>query len=252
IRDMPIWYHREADPGIQSKSMNHMHTSKCLHENHKVIKVRDAENLARCQNVNVHRARSNCACANCTDARHRGCSNPHECYKKALQLLKKLSESGKPDEDGSILFDKSITTTGTLADIFRIFTEGEVTNKLPDLRLDDMYATEEFAATDGSCFNNGQADAAAGAGVFFEEDDLRNKAICLPETMEQPNQKAEVVAVKQCVQAADEDKDLKIESDSKHAINTATMHRKKWEDHSYIGVVNKNLHKATIATLPHC
>jgi hypothetical protein len=53
--------------------------------------------------------------------------------------------------------------------------------------LDDTCAAEEIVATDGSCFNNGQDDAAAGAGVFYEQGDDRNEAIRLPEVLEQSN-----------------------------------------------------------------
>ncbi|KAJ7133770.1 ribonuclease H-like domain-containing protein [Mycena crocata] len=108
---------------------------------------------------------------------------------------------------------------------------------------------EEIIATDGSCFNNGQDNAIAGAGIFFEEDDPRNRVIRLPEEIEQSNQTAEVVAVKEAVQDFDDDTDLKIESDSKHAINAVTKNMKKWEDRGYIGVANKELHQAAVATL---
>jgi ribonuclease HI len=160
-----------------------------------------------------------------------------------------VQESMEEDEDGWITFDKSVTTTGTLAEIFRIFTEGEVLNTPPDLRPDDTFALQEIVATDGSCFNNGHDDAVAGAGIYFVEDDPRNQAIRLPPTLEQSNQTAEMTAVKEVVRTLDEDTDVKIESDSKYVINALTKNKKKWEDQGYIGIANKALNQATVATL---
>jgi ribonuclease HI len=115
--------------------------------------------------------------------------------------------------------------------VSRIFTEGTTTNDVPDMRLDHTFATEEYVATDGSCFNNGQDNAIAGAGIFYEDDDERNEAIRLPKTLEQSNQTAEMVAVKEAARNAG-DVHLRLESDSRYALNAVTKNRKKWEDQS--------------------
>ncbi|KAJ7846739.1 ribonuclease H-like domain-containing protein [Mycena olivaceomarginata] len=120
------------------------------------------------------------------------------------------------------------------------------------MRLDDTFAAEEIVATDGSCFNNGQDDAAAGAGVFYKEGDDRNEAIRLPEVLEQSNQTAEIVAMKEAVQKAGDVHLKKIENDSEYALDAVSKNRKnrkKWEDQRYIGVSNKKLNKATVAAL---
>jgi ribonuclease HI len=116
------------------------------------------------------------------------------------------------------------------------------------MRLDDTFAAKEIVATDGSCFYNGQDDATAGAGVFYEEGDDRNEAIRLSEVLEQSNQTTEMVAMKEAVQKAG-DVHLQSESDSKYALDAVTKNRKKWEDQGYIGVSNKKLNKATVAAL---
>ncbi|KAJ7328386.1 hypothetical protein DFH08DRAFT_709582 [Mycena albidolilacea] len=58
-----------------------------------------------------------------------------------------------------------------------------------------------------------------------------------------------MVALKEAVRNADENADIKIESDSKYVINALTKNRKKREDQGYIGVANKDLDKATVAGL---
>ncbi|KAJ7857961.1 hypothetical protein B0H14DRAFT_3085152 [Mycena olivaceomarginata] len=57
-----------------------------------------------------------------------------------------------------------------------------------------------------------------------------------------------MVAVKEAVQKAG-DVRLKIESDSKYALDAVTKNRKKWEDQGYIEVPNKKLNEATVAAL---
>ncbi|KAJ7615151.1 hypothetical protein DFH06DRAFT_925286, partial [Mycena polygramma] len=90
-----------------------------------------------------HRNRYNCSCNECTTTRTEcpECPNPHKCYVKARALLNSLEDKWNPllvqpedYEDGpqdppqlsgsEVLFNPKITTKGTLANAFRIFTEG--------------------------------------------------------------------------------------------------------------------------------
>jgi hypothetical protein len=108
---------------------------------HKVFKVGQAEQMTRCLNVHAHQPTTESNCDNCEDFReNHGCSDPHACYQRARELLDELPfkwdprraqpkdyevrEDSDVDDDGWIIFDKSVTITGTLAEIFRIFTEG--------------------------------------------------------------------------------------------------------------------------------
>ncbi|KAJ7628043.1 hypothetical protein DFH06DRAFT_1006518 [Mycena polygramma] len=58
-----------------------------------------------------------------------------------------------------------------------------------------------------------------------------------------------MVAVTQLVEYAPLRRHLRIESDSKYAINSATKFLTKWEDQGYIGIENKQLAQAQVATL---
>ncbi|KAJ7183870.1 hypothetical protein C8R46DRAFT_885043, partial [Mycena filopes] len=104
--------------------------------------------MARCCTVFAHQPTADCGCDNCEDFREDvGCKNPHACYTKARELLNKLPFKWDPrreqpedyeipaeqeDDDGWITFDGSVTTSGSLKEIFRIFTDGAVTNTPPD------------------------------------------------------------------------------------------------------------------------
>ncbi|KAF8178319.1 hypothetical protein K438DRAFT_1470821, partial [Mycena galopus ATCC 62051] len=207
LRQMPIFFHREADAGI--RRLNNSKPSICLRDKHMVRLVGDAEKIALGRRVRAHQNSAECNCDNCQRCKEElGCADPNECYKKAEQLLDKLPYKWDPRKDQPedyeyepedpenewVVFDRNITVTGPLANIFRIFTEGDVSNEVADMRLEDGFAEGVTIATDGSCFENGQDNACAGAGIFYAEEDGRNRAIKLPHEMEQSNQTAEMVA----------------------------------------------------------
>ncbi|KAJ9052296.1 hypothetical protein DSO57_1035695 [Entomophthora muscae] len=100
--------------------------------------------------------------------------------------------------------------------------------------------------TDGCCFNNGQAGAAAGIGVYFGPGDNRN--ISQPLSGRQTNQRAEIAAVVLAVRHGDPDCALKIYTDSKYVVNSVNLYLRKWEQNDWINsngspVVNQDLFK---------
>jgi ribonuclease HI len=256
---MLIWYHREADAAI--RRMNHWDNSICLREYHKLRLVGEAEEIEACQSNHTHRRSWDCNCGSCVECREAlGCQVPDTCYKREGRLLDQLlykwdpyksqpedhkdQADGANDDDDWVLFDRQVMVTGQLGEIFRIFTEEEVMNEVPDMRLGEDNAPEEEIATNGSCFKNGYEDAIAGAGVFYGKDNPKNQAIRLPATLEQTNQTAEMVTMKEAVKSAGKNTDI-----SKYVINAVTKDRQKREDWGCIGVANRDLERATIVEL---
>ncbi|KAJ7161823.1 hypothetical protein C8R43DRAFT_867293, partial [Mycena crocata] len=210
IRDMPIWYHKHADPRI--RRLNHAATSVCLRDNHKMKTVRDAERLADILNLVEHIPTDECECDACNETEENmQCLTPHSCSVKAQELLDTLPPKWDPRaempedyelppdiDDEWTTFDRRITTFGSIKDVFRVFTEGEICNTPPDMRLLCEPDLEPlYVATDGSCLNNGEDNAEAGAGIFFSEDNPNNMVIRVSDNIEQSNQTGEVVAVTQ-------------------------------------------------------
>lgn len=74
--------------------------------------------------------------------------------------------------------------------------------------------------TDGACQRNGKKDAKAGSGIYFGEDDTRNRGFPVPG--KQTNQRAEVWAVCKALEATDVSQPLLIVTDSMYTINCAT------------------------------
>ncbi|KAK7461033.1 hypothetical protein VKT23_008961 [Stygiomarasmius scandens] len=190
---------------------------------------------------------------------------------RARELLDTLPEKWDPraeqpeDHEGEFtrlstpreeyLFDYRLSMTGDMSSIFRIFTDKEQppTNAvfIRRLRTNDPNNVTEVA-TDGSCINNGQENALAGAGVYFTMNDERNKSIKLPKMsgntpLTLSNQAGELLAAKLAPELIRKEYHLRIETDSKYVISHLTTSLRKMEDNGYIGVENAPLIKAMVA-----
>ncbi|KAF8912564.1 hypothetical protein CPB85DRAFT_1192624, partial [Mucidula mucida] len=206
LPEMPIWYHikSEGTRGLFNRGAQ----IKCLKLKHKVRTVGDAEQLALQTGGNRHTHRRKCACAACKEARDLGCEHPHKCFDKAKGLLKSLPEKWNPllnkpedeperlyeEDEERTLFKSCLTTTGSLGDAFRIFADGDECPRT--FAPDTTYPEEEeiIAYTDGLAINCGTKEAAAGAGVYFEEGDERNVSLRIPNEVGTTNQAAELIA----------------------------------------------------------
>ncbi|KAH9907668.1 RNase H-domain-containing protein [Fomitopsis serialis] len=104
-------------------------------------------------------------------------------------------------------------------------------------------------ATDGSCYDNGSANARAGAGGYAGEENEDNFSLRLPPEIPQSNQTGELVAVSEACRRIDAKHPLKIISDSKYTIAEATNLRQLHEDRGYIGVANATVIRAMIGNL---
>jgi len=86
-----------------------------------------------------------------------------------------------------------------------------------------------YVYTDGSCTNNGRANAKAGIGVYFGHNDPRN--ISKPIHGKQTNNTAELSAIIAAYDAIEADlikgKKITIVSDSEYAIRCATSYGKR-------------------------
>ncbi|KAJ3735974.1 hypothetical protein DFJ43DRAFT_985430, partial [Lentinula guzmanii] len=215
LRSMPIWYHKEAHPQICS--MNTTRASICLQRKHGIRTVGDALDLAnKCQGPD-HQAISTCPGEGCEDIRARyNCKHPNGCINQARKLLdmlppkwdprselpedyeQKPTANGNDSEEKVIPFDRRVTTSGTLAEIFRIFTDENVqpSNQVPLLRQTIDEPRMITVATDGSCEHNGEENARAGAGIFITNWCSKNKSLKLPRYLPQSNQTGELVAAK--------------------------------------------------------
>ncbi|KAJ3766748.1 hypothetical protein FB446DRAFT_617746, partial [Lentinula raphanica] len=223
IRQMPIWLHGEA------KNAHKLHNSKesrCLRQNHGAITVGDIEAQAKNIRTPRHSRRRNCRCTACEAARTENhCEAPYRCFSKANELLQTLPEKWNPssilpedhepdelhppDVNEGSTFDHRITTHGSLADAFRIFTQGNTCNTIPRMTWDPQPAdTKVEVYTDGSCQHNGSDEARVGAGVYYKDGDALNKSLRIPEHLPQTNQTGEIISINTAAADVDPDHSL--------------------------------------------
>jgi ribonuclease HI/exonuclease III len=268
-REMPIWFHIEADKEIRHK--NKQKASRCLRDRHNVSTVGDTEEMGRCPAD--HREKPDCECLKCREMRDNlGCKNPDACIRMAISLLDTLPKRWDPRSDQTIesieemaqqnrgdnsededeetwtSFNPETAVTDKLADAFRIVTNGNKAHG--DVReiLGNMNSQISIIlATDGACDNNGMANAKAGAGVFYDNDDPRNISVRVPKEFPQTNQTGEILAAERALAEADPDANMKMELDSRYVINALTKNLQSNENAGYVGVENKNLLMALVA-----
>jgi hypothetical protein len=209
--DMPVWYHRFSG-GDRRLFNTNKHTVKCMKEKHKIHFVRDARELSRKAGAPRHTYRIDCQCAACQITREiMKCTHPHLCYAKARELLDSLQNKWDPrgmqpedyeeyqapgareedppleeGEEAPVQFDSRVTTKGTLADVFRIFTEGNETQSHTAPLVMFTYVNHgprTDVYTDGSAIDNDTDNVKAGAGVYFRDSDPRNRSIRVPDEM---------------------------------------------------------------------
>ncbi|KAJ3820011.1 hypothetical protein F5880DRAFT_1445093, partial [Lentinula raphanica] len=208
IRAMPIWMHSAVE---NNRKVINNKECRCLRNNHKVMTVGQAETLANVTRHQNHKRRSSCRCAECKRAREeQGCSAPFKCMTKAMDLIRTLPPKWNPlstlpedfeptelpnaEDENSQFFDWRITTHGTLADAFRVFTEGTSGHEIPTTEWEpDPDEPETEAYTDGSCTNEPGTGAQAGAGIHFTDESTPDRSIKIPADMKQTNQTGEIV-----------------------------------------------------------
>jgi ribonuclease HI len=270
-RDMVIWYHKKSE--VPRTLFNRRPEVECLRKNHKMRLVGEAKKLALRIGSTRRIARRNCNCTACTDTRRecrpRRCANPHKCYVRAQAMLDSLEGKWNPmcpqpedyegnqqandEQDPDIVeFNPIVTTHGTITDVFRIFTqmeeEPEAGKKAPDTKHPpDPDADPIMVYTDGSASKNGTEEARA--GIFYGADDIRNRAVKVPNEWEPSNQVGEILAIKETVEDCPKDVPLQIISDSKYAIEGLTKNFAKWENEGFRTVSNGELVKLTVAKL---
>ncbi len=195
--------------------------------------------------------------------------NPHQCASRAKDMLDTLPSKWDPRTrqpedyenglmkdleeenlgDNRVPFDRRVTTYGNMGQAFRIFTDDTpVSNVTIPMDLEEDGTSMEIA-TDGSCTNNGERNARAGAGVFVGPNHELNRSIRLPRTLLQSNQTGEMVATLAATTTASNQTRVTQITDSRTTMDSLTKWRPKHEDTGYILQENAPLTQAIVARL---
>jgi ribonuclease HI len=99
----------------------------------------------------------------------------------------------------AVEFDPRIITYGTIADMFRIFTQGKECEYTyaPEISHNVILGVDEVTVyADGSAIN-GATNVTAGMGVFFGIGDPRNCSLRVPDELGPSNQVAEMIGIRE-------------------------------------------------------
>ena len=206
-----------------------------------------------------------------------GCENLYKCTTEALTRLNLIPPKHNPTKqeplDGlsltrtrkqrnewarqnnsEITFDLSITCKEDLAECFWIFTNPDRSftqmawqyrhqGPTPQCKMVTVY-------TDGACMNNGKKNTHCRSGVWFGQDNLRNRAMQVPGDA-QSNQIGEIIAVIAALEIVLPYQPIKIYTDSKYVIRGLTAHLETWENDRWINVKNAELFKKAAHLMRH-
>lgn len=275
---LAAFYHFGANP---IENFNRTDAAKCLKTIHQIKTITDiatiTKRLRRINPNDEHFAYSECTCTDCSYDRDLSCKNPHRCSEAANLIIRSLKPKYRPTsgplnhdrlsltpdrelqnetakkENKALIFNPSIQHNGNLASYFRVFTEknteSDTPAKRPTTNNEEQNAEEAITVyTDGSYQTLPNGEASTGSGIWFGENDPRNKSLKVP-TENHSNQIGELAAVLWAVKNVDKTKKLNIISDSKYVITGLTEHLPRWEATGYIGTANKNLFRTTAAAL---
>jgi len=259
-REMPVWLHRKTSK--EAARIYSTDAAKCLKNKHCTHYMRQLRDIT--ENVpGNHRKTNFCTCELCIKMSTEGCTYPNRCIETAGKLIEAIAPKWRPEANQDI--DKEtepiqlvqlqrdelvVNTKREPTDLkrsIRIFTNQEnlvEATVLPE--VENPQQTELVIYTDGSCINNGTADAKAGCGVWYGNEDTRNMAIRVP-GKEQSNQIGELLAILHAVQNTPGNQDLRICSDSRFAIDGLTKHAQNWEAKDWIAIRHGKLFKCTTA-----
>ncbi|KAF5337776.1 hypothetical protein D9611_015168 [Ephemerocybe angulata] len=138
----------------------------------------------------------------------------------------------------------------------RIFTSSEAVSTTEDVDLNALFspspdytAIEEEIYTDGSCKTDGEQTVRAGSGIWFGDDDERNMAFRIPQSLPQTNNIAEGAAILAAVQAMRDDIPVIICSDSQVTLTVIGKSALKAEDTDWLETKNREVIEPIIAKL---
>ncbi len=270
LRAMPMWDHAHADKATLGRLTMPSKLLTCLQNRHKAITVGDFMVLANILKQPTHAPKPICQCAACVRVRtETNCENPHLCANRAQSMLCTLPGKWNPQlkqpEDseradwaglqqenlcaGLTPFDRRVTTYGDIGQAIRIFTSPLPTSNEGVCMQIGENQPSMVMATDGSCTDNGERNAQAGAGIFVSPGHNLNQSFRLPAHLDQSNQTAEIMATLLAARTADPCARLTLESDSQTTLDSLSSWRQRHEDTGYILQKNADLTRATIAEL---
>ena len=203
-----------------------------------------------------------------------GCTDPNRCCRTAQAIIEKLKPKWKPSAreniDGlsltpgrklrnkdarthnqEVTFDPAIAREGDLHSYFRIFTQPTAVCHNPALRpmqIANMIQNQTTAYVAGMRTIDDLGNISAGSGIWYNHADGRNTSLRYPTDINSDHL-SELLAVLWVINDEPPHNNLTIKTTSRYVIKAILDHVKTWEQTGYIGVANREVLRAVIASL---
>ncbi|KAG2337918.1 hypothetical protein BDR05DRAFT_894463, partial [Suillus weaverae] len=210
LRQLPAWFHIGATSEL-NKLNNNLYVC-CLMKNHKAITVGQIESIANRQ-LSSHHKNKNCQCDHCiSDHDSLSCAKPFKCKKLACEILQcilpkwnlntvchkfnpDLSDKQHTSNEKAlktrdeVLFDPRLPMENCAEDKFRVFVKSGPPSISPASQAPPPRdaQTETLTAVIDSAYHIDQdGEHVSGAGIWINNQDLRNKQLRLPDQLAAP------------------------------------------------------------------
>ncbi|KAF5384648.1 hypothetical protein D9757_007442 [Collybiopsis confluens] len=256
-REMPAWHHKGADPA--KRQLNNVGRSKCLQNNHEVVKVGDLADMVARKKQQEHDPLNNkCKCQDCTTDRLFMCEKPALCTNHAEQILDTLlpkwnpllineamDKSASDDETVNEKF-KAPTKPTCLRDSFRVFTNAKEYNSFPPPamsreEIDHGGNPTQFYISGISKKDKEGENVSGGGLVSNSQYNSRDSTIRPPTYIQQTGGAAAIVTAICALRKCNPDMETAIASKASAITKNMLKNVELWEQKGYIGIPNANL-----------
>lgn len=145
-------------------------------------------------------------------------------------------------------FDRHVTIHSLVANAFCIFTEGRVSNILPDLRI-AAPTTIVKAATSGTYHEiTSMNESRAGAGIFRTGENGLERTLKVLQSLHQSDQVGGALTAKILADCVNPRYTLHNDTNLKHILKHLITFLESMEDNRYIGIPDKDILQSMIAS----
>ncbi|KAF5313488.1 hypothetical protein D9611_008631 [Ephemerocybe angulata] len=270
-RAMPIWFH-VASKRSQAASNASNHWTRCQRDVHKIETMgqmfdysNEEETHTLTTDENDPEYPDDCICERCNADRAKGCLHPSKCREKASEFLRTINKTWIPTPERDENDEESREASGkfvpynrakNFTEAIRIFTSGDAPSTAIDIDLNtlfgvdsDLTQVEEEIYTDGSCKKGDDNKMKAGSGIWFGDNDDRNIALRIPDTLSQTNNVAEASAILVALQETEDHIPIKICTDSQVTLTMIGKSLLQAEDTAWMNTKNREILEPLVATL---
>ncbi|KAF9234528.1 hypothetical protein BU15DRAFT_52534 [Melanogaster broomeanus] len=270
--ELPAWFHIGANENI--KKLNNHFYAPCLRDNHRALSIGHLATITQML-PSEHRKMKTCTCTSCDYARgNLNCKKPFKCFQLAKDILACIPPKWNPESElrpfaenltlaqvadnqralkkkEKVMFDPTTILDSPLENGFRSFVE--IKEYLPNPARQtapppDATHEEIMVVTCGEHRINKDGDIIAGGGVWFGDNDERNRAIRVEEHLATHNS-GELSVLLLTAQTIPKHHVLNLTTKTERVVEDLTINLDRWDHTGWLEHENRSVMKALVCEL---